>query len=265
MVLSLGFDKAEHDMARGRIQIKNAEELAKMRESGRLVANVLDMLEDEVKPGVSTLQLDDLAETFIRDHGAVPSFKGYRGFPRSICTAINDEVVHGIPSSRRLEEGDIIAIDVGAILDGWHGDATRTYAVGEIDAESRRLMEVCEESLEIGIQKARAGNRLTDISAVIEERVERDGFKVVHDLYGHGVGRELHEPPMLPHYGPPGEGPRLKPGMVITIEPMIVAGSREILILEDRWTIITRDGSRSAQYEHTVAITDGDPWVLTLP
>lgn len=252
-------------MARGRIQIKNAEQLAKMRESGRIVANAFDMLAGEVKPGVSTLELDDLVDTFIRDHDATPSFKGYRGFPRSICTAVNDEVVHGIPSGRRLQEGDIIAIDIGAILDGWHGDAAKTFAVGEIDAESQRLMDVCRESLDLGIEKAQAGNRLTDISAAIEARVERDGFKVVHDLYGHGVGRKLHEPPMLPHYGPPGEGPKLKPGMVITIEPMIVAGSREMLILEDGWTIITRDGSRSAQYEHTVAITDDGPWILTLP
>jgi methionyl aminopeptidase len=257
--------EADRNMARSRIQIKNADDLAKMRESGRLVANAFEMLNGEVRAGVSTLQLDDLVETFIRDHGAMPSFKGYRGFPRSICTAVNDEVVHGIPSGRRLEDGDIIAIDIGAILDGWHGDATRTFAVGEIDAESQRLMDVCAESLDLGIVQARAGNRLTDISAAIEARVERDGFKVVHDLYGHGVGRELHEAPMLPHYGPAGDGPKLKAGMVITIEPMIVAGERDVLLLEDRWTIITRDGSRSAQYEHTVAITDGDPWILTLP
>lgn len=252
-------------MARSGIQIKSAENLAKMRESGRLVANVLDMLAGEVKAGVTTGQLDDLAETFIRDHGATPSFKGYRGFPRSICTAVNDEVVHGIPGNRLLNDGDIIAVDVGAILDGWHGDATRTFAVGEIDAESQRLMDVCAESLDLGIEKARAGNRLTDISAAIEARVEADGFLVVHDLYGHGVGRQLHEAPMLPHYGPAGSGPKLKSGMVITIEPMIVAGSRDMLLLEDGWTIMTRDGSRSAQYEHTVAITDDDPWILTLP
>jgi methionyl aminopeptidase len=253
-------------MARNnRIQIKNAEELALMREAGRLVANAFEMLEGEVQPGVTTLELDSMVETFILDHGAKPAFKGYRGFPRTICTAVNHEIVHGIPGRRQLQEGDIVAIDIGAILDGWIGDATRTYAVGEIDAESRRLMDVCAESLEIGIEKARAGNRLTDISAAIEARVVRDNFKVVHDLFGHGVGRELHEPPMLPHYGPPGEGPVLKPGMVITIEPMIVAGSREMRLLEDRWTIITADGSRSAQYEHTVAITDGDPWILTLP
>ncbi len=252
-------------MARGGIQIKKAEDLAKMREAGRLVANVLDMLAGEVRAGVTTGQLDDLAEAFIRDHGATPSFKGYRGFPRSICTAVNDEVVHGIPSGRTLYDGDIIAVDVGAILDGWHGDATRTFGVGEIDAESQRLMDVCAESLVLGIEKARAGNRLTDISAAIEARVEADGFKVVHDLFGHGVGRQLHESPMLPHYGPAGNGPTLKSGMVITIEPMIVAGSRDMLLLEDGWTIMTRDGSRSAQYEHTVAITDDDPWILTLP
>jgi methionyl aminopeptidase len=252
-------------MPRNKIQIKTAEELAKMREAGRLVANAFDMLDGEVKPGVTPLQIDDLVETFIRDHGAKPSFKGYRGFPRSICTAVNEEVVHGIPGRRELEEGDIIAIDIGAILDGWHGDATRTFAVGKIDAESQRLMDACAESLDAGIAMARAGNRLTDISAAIEAVVEREGFEVVHDLYGHGVGRDLHEPPMLPHYGPPGDGPKLKPGMVITIEPMIVAGSRQVMLLEDRWTIITVDGSRSAQYEHTVAITDGDPWILTLP
>jgi methionyl aminopeptidase len=252
-------------MARSGIQIKKADDLAKMRESGRLVANVLDMLAGEVEVGVTTGQLDDLAEAFIRDHGATPSFKGYRGFPRSICTAVNDEVVHGIPGNRPLFEGDIIAVDVGAILDGWHGDATRTFAVGEIDAESRRLMDVCAESLGLGIAAARAGNRLTDISAAIEARVDADGFQVVHDLFGHGVGRQLHEAPMLPHYGPAGSGPKLKPGMVITIEPMIVAGSREMLLLEDGWTIMSRDGSRSAQYEHTVAITDTGPWILTLP
>lgn len=252
-------------MARSGIQIKKADDLAKMRESGRLVANVLDMLAGEVEAGVTTGQLDDLAEAFIRDHGATPSFKGYRGFPRSICTAVNDEVVHGIPGNRPLFEGDIIAVDVGAILDGWHGDATRTFAVGEIDAESQRLMDVCAESLELGVAAARAGNRLTDISAAIEARVDADGFQVVHDLFGHGVGRQLHEAPMLPHYGPAGSGPKLKPGMVITIEPMIVAGSREMLLLEDGWTIMSRDGSRSAQYEHTVAITDNGPWILTLP
>ena len=252
-------------MTRGGIQIKKAADLAKMRESGRLVATVLDMLAGEVKAGVTTGQLDDLAEAFIRDRDATPSFKGYRGFPRSICTAVNDEVVHGIPGNRPLYEGDIIAVDVGAILDGWHGDATRTFAVGEIDAESRRLMDVCAESLELGIAQARAGKRLTDISAAIEERVDAGGFQVVHDLFGHGVGRQLHEAPMLPHYGPAGNGPKLKPGMVITIEPMIVAGSREMLLLKDGWTIMSRDGSRSAQYEHTVAITDNGPWVLTLP
>ena len=252
-------------MPRNKIQIKTADEIAKMREAGRLVANAFDMLDGEVKPGVTTLQIDDLVETFIRDHGATPSFKGYRGFPRSICTAVNEEVVHGIPGRRELEDGDIIAIDIGAILDGWHGDATRTFAVGEIDQESQQLMDTCMESLDAGITMARAGNRLTDISAAIEAVVERDGFEVVHDLYGHGVGRDLHEPPMLPHYGPPGDGPKLKPGMVITIEPMIVAGSRQVMLLEDRWTIITVDGSRSAQYEHTVAITDGDPLILTLP
>lgn len=252
-------------MARSRIHLKNKDQIARMRESGRLVADALDMIEEHVKPGISTGELDAIAEAYLRKRGAIPSFKGYHGFTGTLCVAVNDEVVHGIPNGRVLKEGDIIAIDVGAVLNGWHGDTTRTYAVGKIDAEARRLMDVCYESLEAGIEAARPGAKLTDISHAIEQRVVEDGFKVVRNLFGHGIGRQLHEAPSLPHYGPAGDGPELRPGLVITIEPMIVAGSNKVHTLEDGWTIVTDDGSWSAQYEHTVAITDNGPEVLTLP
>jgi methionyl aminopeptidase len=254
-----------------RIELKNDRHLGQMRAAGRVVAEVLDLLEGHVRPGVTTGELDRIAEEYIRAKGGTPSFKGYpaylpreKRFPATLCVAVNDVVVHGIPNGTPLEEGDIVAVDVGVILDGWHGDATRTFAVGPVDDESRRLMEVCQEALEIGIDEARAGNRLTDISAAIEGHVVANGFQVVRNLFGHGIGRNLHEAPSLPHYGPPGEGPLLKPGMVITIEPMIVAGSNDVHLLDDGWTIVTADGSRSAQYEHTVAITDNGPRVLTL-
>jgi methionyl aminopeptidase len=251
--------------------LKNAKQLDQMRAAGRVVAEVLDLLEEHVRPGVSPAELDRIAEAYLRSKGGTPSFKGYpkylpreKRFPATLCVAVNDVVVHGIPDETPLEEGDIIAIDVGVILDGWHGDATRTYAVGAIDDESRRLMNVCQEALGIGINTARAGRHLTDISAAIEGHVVANGFQVVRNLFGHGIGRNLHEAPSLPHYGPPGQGPILKPGMVITIEPMIVAGSNEVTVLDDGWTIVTNDGARSAQYEHTVAITDNGPRILTL-
>jgi methionyl aminopeptidase len=254
-----------------RIEIKNDKHLAQMRAAGRVVAEVLDLMAAHVRPGITTGELDRIAEEYIRSNGGTPSFKGYpkylpkdKRFPATLCVAVNDVVVHGIPNGTPLEDGDIIAIDVGVNLDGWHGDATRTYAVGAIDAESQRLMDVCHEALERGIHTARAGRRLTDISAAIEEHVVANGFQVVRNLFAHGIGRNLHEAPSLPHYGPPGEGPVLQPGMVITIEPMIVDGSNDVNLLDDGWTIVTADGSRSAQYEHTVAITDNGPRVLTL-
>lgn len=252
-------------MARGKMHIKSYKQIALMRESGRAVARILDLLEDHVHPGVTTAQLDAFVEAQIREIGGVPSFYGYNGFRGHICVAVNEEVVHGIPGRRVLRDGDIVAIDVGVILNGWHGDACRTYAVGTIDAESERLMRVCEESLQIGIEHAKEGNRLTDISHAIEQHVVAAGFSVVRDLFGHGIGRQMHEAPSLPHYGPPGDGPLLRSGMVFTIEPMIVAGSRKVKTLSDGWTIVTLDGSRSAQYEHTVAIMNGKPQVLTLP
>lgn len=253
-------------MSRERIVLKNQKQIDQMRAAGRLVAETFAMLAEHVQPGVTTADLDAIVEEYIRQHGAVPSFKGYRGFPASICVAVNSVVVHGIPSDQeRLEAGDIIAVDIGARLGGWHGDATVTFPVGEIDAESRRLMDVCQDSLDAGVSKASAGNRLTDIAAATQEVVERAGFQVVRDLYAHGVGRRLHEAPTYPHYGRPGRGPKLEPGMVLTIEPMIVAGSNDVELLDDGWTIITRDGSRSAQFEHTVAITENGAQVLTVP
>lgn len=247
------------------MQLKDRDQLRKMREAGRIVAETLLVLQEAVKPGVTTAELDALAEETIRRHGATPSFKGYRGFPGSICTSVNDEVVHGIPGPRTLHEGDLVSIDVGARYRGFHGDATITVPVGEVSPEARRLLEVCRRSLDIGIEQTRAGNRLTDISHAIQTYVESQGFSVVRDLYGHGIGRALHEEPMLPHYGPPGRGPLLRPGLVLTIEPMIAAGSPRTRTLPDEWTIVTVDHSLAAQFEHTVAVTDNGPEILTLP
>jgi len=253
-------------MARSnKIYLKTPEQIALMREAGRVVAEILDLMEEMIVPGVTTSYLDRIAEEYIRAKGGTPSFKGYHGFTGSVCVAVNEVVVHGIPGELVLRDGDIIALDVGVILNGWHGDACRTYAVGTIDAESRRLMDVCKQSLEVGIEAAQPGRRLTDVSFAIEQVVNAAGFKVVHDLFGHGIGRDMHEAPSLPHYGPAGQGPEIRPGMVFTIEPMIVAGSRSVRTLADGWTIVTNDGSRSAQYEHTIAITETGNEILTLP
>ncbi|MEZ4523527.1 MAG: type I methionyl aminopeptidase [Thermomicrobiales bacterium] len=252
-------------MSRRKIQLKNDQQIRKLRAAGKLVADTFEMLEPHIQPGVTTGELDQIVEAFIRAHGAEPSFKGYNGFTGSICVAVNDVVVHGIPGRQALREGDIIAVDIGARLDGWHGDATITFPVGKIDSESQRLMDVCKASLDAGIEVSRAGNRLSDVSSAVQKVVEQAGFNVVRDLFAHGVGRNLHEAPSFPHYGDPGRGPRLKEGMVYTIEPMIVAGSKEVNLLSDGWTIITVDGSRSAQYEHTIAITSNGPLILTAP
>lgn len=248
-----------------KVLLKQRDQIAVMRVAGKIVAETLLALEAAVKPGVTTAELDALAERQIREAGATPAYKGYRGFPATICASVNDEVVHGIPGPRVLREGDIISLDVGVRYRGYYGDATITVAVGEIDAESARLMQVCRESLDLGIAQARAGNRLTDISAAVQRHVEAAGFSVVRDLFGHGIGKALHEEPMLPHYGEPGRGPILRPGMVLTIEPMIAAGRPEWRTLSDAWTVVTCDGSRAAQFEHTVAITPNGPEILTLP
>jgi methionyl aminopeptidase len=246
-----------------RTRLKRPDQIERMREAGQIVAETLRLLRDAIEPGVTTRDLDRMAEENIRRYGATPSYKGYRGFPATICAAVNTVIVHGIPDDTPLNVGDIVSIDVGAKHQGFHGDATISVAVGEVDPEAQRLMDVCRESLYSGIDQARAGNRLTDISAAIQQRVESAGFSVVRDLYGHGIGQNLHEEPLLPHYGEPGQGPRLRAGMVLTIEPMIAAGRPDWKTLSDNWTVVTLDGSLAAQFEHTVAITDNGPDILT--
>ncbi|WP_126424813.1 type I methionyl aminopeptidase [Brevibacillus marinus] len=247
------------------IILKSAAELEIMREAGRIVALTHQELAKAIKPGVTTKELDELAETFIRSKGAIPSFKGYGGFPGSICASVNEELVHGIPGKRTLQEGDIISIDVGAQFQGYHGDSAWTYAVGAISEEDRLLLRVTEESLYQGLNQAAPGKRLSDISHAVQAYVEAHGFTIVREYVGHGVGRELHEDPQIPNYGPPGRGPRLKPGMVLAIEPMVNAGERYVRTLEDNWTVVTVDGKKCAHFEHTIAITEDGYEILTKP
>lgn len=242
------------------IQIHDLDEVELIRASARLVGQCLLMLSREVRPGVSTLELDRMAEAFIRDSGGEPAFKGYRGFPASICASINEEVVHGIPSAKRfLREGDIVSLDIGVKREGFFGDAARTFPVGEVSSTATRLLDATERALEAGIAQARPGNRVSDISAAIEREVMRHRFRVVRALVGHGIGRELHEEPQVPNYGRMGEGPKLKEGMVLAIEPMVNAGTAEVLTLSDQWTVVTADRSLSAHFEHTVAIGSEGP------
>jgi methionyl aminopeptidase len=247
------------------VTLKSAREIERIRASGRVVAEVLEALEAEIRPGVATVDLDRLAESIIGRHeGARPAFKGYGGFPASICASVNDEVVHGIPSeSRRLDAGDIIGIDVGVLMDGYHADAARTFAVGPVSEESRRLLSVTRSALEAGIAAARPGARLGDVSAAIQGVAETAGFSIVRDLVGHGIGQHLHEDPQVPNFGVEGRGLELEPGLVIAIEPMVNVGGCEVRTLEDAWTIVTIDGSLSAHFEHTVAITERGPDILT--
>jgi methionyl aminopeptidase len=245
------------------IVLKSAAELARMRAAGRIVAEILALLETRIKPGVTTGELDALAEQECRRHGAQPAFKGYGGFPYALCTSPNDRVVHGFPDRRPLAEGEIVSIDFGVLYQGFYGDAAITVPVGQIDAETARLVEVTRTSLERAIARTVPGGRLSDISHAVQSWVESHGFSVVRDFVGHGIGRQLHEAPQLPNFGPPGQGPRLKPGMTLAIEPMINAGDPGVKILEDGWTAVTQDGKRSAHFEHTVAITDSGPDILT--
>jgi len=245
------------------IILKSRMELDVMREAGRIVALTHQELSKAVKPGVTTKELDELAETFIRSKGAVPSFKGYNGFSGSICTSVNEELVHGIPGKRTLQEGDIISIDIGACFQGYHGDSAWTYAVGTILTEDQRLMKVTEESLYKGLEKAVPGARLSDISHAVQLHAEAAGFSIVREYVGHGIGQSLHEDPQIPNYGPPGHGPRLKPGMVLAVEPMVNAGERYVRTLEDNWTVVTVDGKNCAHYEHTIAITEDGYEILT--
>lgn len=244
---------------------KSKDEIRKIREAGRLVVQVLSKLEDLIKPGVTTEELDQFAEELILKSGATPAFKGYRGFPKSICVEINECVVHGIPDSRRLKEGDIIGIDVGVQLDGYYGDAAVTYPVGRVSAEATKLMGVTQQALFQGIEYCRVGNRLSDISHAIQSVAERNGFSVVRNYVGHGIGREMHEDPQILNYGPPQRGPLLKEGMVFAIEPMVNCGTYEVEVLPDNWTVVTRDRRLSAHFEHTVAVTDQGPLILTEP
>ena len=248
------------------IVCRSAAELERLREAGRLVGEVLAELAAAVAPGVSTADLDALAEKRIAKAGATAAFKGYHGYPATICASINDEVIHGIPSGRRvLQEGDIISIDVGASLDGYFGDSAITLPVGQVSEGAAALLRVTEEALYKAIERARPGNRISDIGHEVQQYVEAYGFSVVREFVGHGIGQRMHEEPQVPNYGEPGRGPRLAEGMVLAIEPMVNAGKAEVKVLGDGWTAVTRDGSLSAHFEHTVAVTAGEPWILTSP
>jgi methionyl aminopeptidase len=252
------------------IELKTAGEFEAMRAAGLVVARALAEVAAQVKSGVSTGELDEVAEQVIRDAGAVPSFKGYHGFPASICTSVNDKVVHGIPSRQeRLADGDLVSVDCGAILEGWHGDSAVTLAVGEMGTRDRALSDATRKAMWAGIEQVRAGNRLTDISHAVESTARasaaEDGIEygIIAEYGGHGIGTQMHMDPFLPNVGKPGKGPRLKVGMAIAVEPMLTLGTAETQELDDEWTVVTADGSRAAHWEHTVAITEDGPWVLT--
>ncbi|MBO5489040.1 MAG: type I methionyl aminopeptidase [Eubacterium sp.] len=247
------------------VTIKSEREIQLMRDAGKILAEVHNQLAEIIEPGITTMDIDRKGEELIRKAGCIPSFKGYEGYPASICVSINDEVVHGIPSKKhRLFEGDIVSLDAGVIYKDYQSDAARTHAVGKISDEAQRLIDVTKESFFRGIEFAKAGNHLYDISAAIQKYVEANGFSVVRDLVGHGIGKEMHEEPQIPNYKPIGRGIKLCPGMTLAIEPMVNAGKYDVWILEDDWTVVTRDGSNSAHYENTVLITDGEPEILSL-
>ncbi|MDZ5034045.1 MULTISPECIES: type I methionyl aminopeptidase [Clostridium] len=246
------------------IIIKNNKEIDLMRLSGKIVAETLLLVEEKVRPGITTAELDRIAEEFITKHGAKPSFKGLYGFPASLCISVNEQVVHGIPGGYVLKDGDIISVDCGALLNGFHGDAARTFAVGNVTEEATKLIKVTEESFFKGIEYAKIGNRLTDISHEIQNYIEASGFSVVRDFVGHGIGRVVHEDPEVPNFGKPGRGPKLASGMALAIEPMVNVGSYKVKTLNDDWTVVTSDGSLSAHYENTIVILPDGPEILTL-
>ena len=245
------------------IILKSQEEIKRIAQSCDIVARTLNAVKAIVKPGITTAEIESFADAYIRAKNAVPAFKGYRGYPASICTSVNNEVIHGIPSDRVLKEGDILGVDLGVYKDGFYGDAAYTFPVGKIRPEVERLLKVTEESLYIGIENAREGNRVSDISYSIQRHVESNGFSVVRAFVGHGVGSELHEEPQVPNFGLPGRGPRLRSGMTLAIEPMVNEGGYEVLILDDGWTAVTTDGKLSAHFEHTVLVTLNEPRILT--
>ena len=247
------------------VTVKSQDEINRMRDAGKILAEVHEKLEEIIKPGITTLEIDRKGEEFIRNAGCIPSFKGYEGYPASICVSINDEVVHGIPTDEHvLFEGDIVSLDAGVIYKEYQSDAARTHGVGKISEEDQKLIDVTKESFFRGIQFARAGRHLYEISSAIQKYVESNGFSIVRALVGHGIGREMHEDPQIPNFKPIGRGIKLCPGMTLAIEPMVNAGKRDIWILEDDWTVVTRDGSKAAHYENTILITDGDPEILSL-
>jgi methionyl aminopeptidase len=245
------------------IKLKSREEIELMRQSAQLVSKTLGMLASEIKPGVTTLYLDNLAENFIRDHQAIPGFLGLYDFPNSLCISVNEQVVHGIPNKKPLVEGDIVSVDCGVLKNGYYGDHAYTFAVGEIDPEIQQLLDVTKKSLDLGIEQMVAGNRIGDISFAIQKYTERHGYGVVRELVGHGLGQEMHESPEVPNYGKRGRGPVIKNGLVLAIEPMINLGTRKVKQLSDGWTIVTADGKPSAHFEHNVAVVDGKPEILS--
>jgi methionyl aminopeptidase len=245
---------------------KSAAELEKMHRAGLVVWGALGKMRTMVRPGLATKDLDEFAEAWCAEHKARPAFKGYRGYPGSVCTSINQEVVHGIPSpGRKLQEGDILSMDFGVELEGYFGDAALTVPVGKISPQREKLLRITRESLERAIDKVRLGNRLGDVSFAVEEWVEQNGYSVVREFVGHGIGTKMHEEPQVPNYGAPGRGPRLLEGMVLAIEPMVNVGAPAVRVLDDEWTAVTADGSDSAHFEHTVAVTANGPWILTRP
>lgn len=246
------------------IFIKNKKEIDLMRAAGRIVSETLNLVEEKVRPGITTAEINRIAEEFITKNGGKPSFKGLYGFPASLCISVNEQVVHGIPGGYVLKDGDIVSVDCGAFLNGFHGDAARTFAVGNISQEAKKLIEVTEQSFFKGIEYARIGNRLTDISHEIQNYIEAAGFSVVRDFVGHGIGRVVHEEPDVPNFGKPGKGPKLIEGMALAIEPMVNVGSYKIKELNDNWTVVTNDGSLSAHYENTIIILPDGPEILTL-
>ena len=244
------------------IILKTPDEIAVMAKASRVVAEALAVLKNAVKPGVTTDELDRLAESEIRARGAMPAFKGYRNYPKTLCASVNEQVVHGIPSNGCLKEGDIVGLDLGAIVGGFYGDSAVTVGVGRIDEKTAALVRVTEESLSLGIEQAQVGNRLSDISHAVQRHVEAAGYSVVTEFVGHGIGRQLHEEPQVPNYGKPGQGPRLQAGMVLAIEPMVNMGGSAVRVLDDRWTAVTVDGSLSAHFEHTIAIQPSGPAIV---
>jgi methionyl aminopeptidase len=241
------------------IILKTPDEIEVMAQASRVVAEALAIVKQEVRAGITTDELDRIAEEAIRVRGAIPAFKGYRSYPKTLCASVNEQVVHGIPSKRKLKDGDIIGLDLGAIVRGFYGDSAVTVAVGRIEDKAAKLVRITEEALYLGIEQAVVGNRLTDISHAVQRHVEAAGYSVVTEFVGHGIGRQLHEEPQVPNYGKPGQGPRLQPGMVLAIEPMVNMGGSAVRILDDRWTAVTADGSLSAHFEHTIAIQSSGP------